>query len=324
MIGDHVARSSATLRMAWRRGESVSLLLLVIAFAGAAMLSPYFADLRFILESATYYSELAWLALALTPLVIAGEIDLSPAASSALCACVFGVLMRDGWPAGAAIGAALAVGLACGALNALLVVGLQLPSIIVTIGTLILYRGLAQLLVGDRGIGAFPAWFAGIDQRMVAGVPLPVLGVALAALALGAWLAGTLGGRRVYLCGTNPQAARHAAVPVARLKAGLFMLVGGAAGAAGLVTASRLGSVRYDIASGGELTVVLMVMLGGTSIFGGRGSILGTYIAGWLLVVTASGMTVANVSIEAQLAVLGLALIVAVVCAQAARGRERR
>lgn len=312
----------------WLRGvarpEAVTLALLALAVLVSARLSPYFADLRFVLESATFYVELAMLALVLTPIIIAGEIDLSPASQSALCACVYAVLWRAGWPAGAAIGAAVATGLGCGALNALLVVRWGLPSIIATIGTLILYRGLAQILVGDRSIGAFPAWFNGVDQRTVGVVPWPVLGLVALAAVLQVWLARTLQGRQIYQCGTNRLAARHAGIAVDRIHAALFVAMGGASALAGLLAASRLGSVRYDLATGGELTVVLIVMLGGTSIFGGRGSILGTFIASCLLAVIATGMTVANIPADAQLAVLGLLLIVAVVAGQVMRSGRLR
>jgi rhamnose transport system permease protein len=211
-----------------------------------------------------------------------------------------------------------------GAFNALLVVGLRLPSIIVTIGTMTLYRGLAQVLVGDKSIGSFPSWFVGIDFLSVLGLPAPVVIVTGLAILLAAVMGATVAGRWIYLTGTSEIAARHAGVPVDRLKAALFILSGVTSAAAGLMMASRLGSVRYDLASGGELQCVLIVMLGGTSIFGGRGSIAGTFLALWLLVIIATGMTVANIAITAQLTVLGLLLIVSIILTNSIYSRSQR
>jgi rhamnose transport system permease protein len=200
-----------------------------------------------------------------------------------------------------------------GALNGLFVTVFRLPSIVVTIGTLTLYRGLAQVLVGDRSIGSFPSWFAGLDFRMIGRVPVPVVIFVAAAILLGVVLSSTIYGRQIYQIGTNEIAARHVGIRVGRIKTGLFIASGLVSAIAGLMMASRLGSVRYDLATGGELQIVLIVTLGGTSIFGGRGSILGTFLASWLLVIIATGMTVANITINAQLTLLGLLLIVSTI-----------
>jgi rhamnose transport system permease protein len=306
------------------RPEMATLALLVVGAVVASQLSPYFADLSFILESATYYIEFGLVALVLTLVIISGEIDLSVAATMALSACLFGVAARAGLGMPVAIGAGLAAGAAMGGLNALLVVRLKLPSIIVTIGTMTLYRGLAQVLVGDKSIGGFPDWFTGIDIRSVFDVPAPVVIFLALAVILALVMGMTIAGRWITLAGTSEVAARHAGVPVDALKATLFVVSGIASAAAGLMTASRLGSVRYDLAAGGELQCVLMVMLGGTSIFGGRGSIAGTFLALWLLVIIATGMTVANVAITAQLTVLGLLLIVSIVLTNAIHARSQR
>ena len=120
------------------------------------------------------------------------------------------------------------------------------------------------------------------------------------------------------------QAARHAGIRSRQIKMSLFLLIGFTSAVAGLMTASRLGSVRYDIALGGELQMVLMAMLGGTYIFGGRGNILGTFLAAWLLVIISTGMTVANIPIYAQLTVLGLLLIFSIIATNAIYARTQR
>ncbi|MBN9027937.1 MAG: ABC transporter permease, partial [Rhizobiales bacterium] len=169
-----------------------------------------------------------------------------------------------------------------------------------------------------------PSWFVGIDYRMVGIVPVPVLVFIAASILLGLFLGITIYGRQIYQIGTSEIAAIHAGIRVRRIKMGLFIASGLTSSIAGLMVASRLGSVRYDLASGGELTMVLIVMLGGTYIFGGRGSILGTFLAAWLLVIIATGMTVANIAINAQLTVMGLLLIVSIIATNAIYARSQR
>jgi rhamnose transport system permease protein len=305
------------------RPETMTFMLLVVGVFAGSLLSPFFLDLNYILRSFTLYSELAIVALVLTMVIIAGEIDLSPAANMALSACIFAWAQASGVPIPLAIVIGLLSGLAMGALNAFLVIGLQLPSIIVTIGTLTLFRGLAQVLAGDKSIRV-PEWFIGVDKIMLAGVPLPVVLFIVLAIGLGIVLGGTIFGRNIYQIGTNEVAARHAGIRSARIKSSLFLLVGLVASIAGIMTASRLGSVRYDIAAGGELQMVLMAMLGGTYIFGGRGTILGTFLAAWLLVIVSTGMIVANVLPAVQLVVLGGLLIVAIIATNLIYSRTQR
>ncbi len=322
------SHEAAEARPLWQviliRPETMTLGLLILAFIVATQLSPFFADTTFILESATFYVEYALIALVLTLIIISGEIDLSPAAQMALSACVFAWLFQAGLPIGVAMAASLVIGALMGAFNGVLVLWFGLPSIIVTIGTLTLFRGLAQVIAGDRSISGFPTWFIGIDWKYWFGVPIPVVIFFAAALVLGVFLALTVTGRQIYQIGTSPEAARHAGIRVRRIKMGLFILLGMTSSVAGMLTASRLASVRYDMATGGELQMVLMVMLGGTYIFGGRGSIGGTFLAAWLLIVIATGMNVANIAITSQLIVMGFLLIVSIIATNFIYARTQR
>lgn len=320
-------RDAAPPRPLWHvilvRPETMTLVLLVIAIFGASLLSPFFLDVAYILRSFTLSAELAIVALVLTMVIVAGEIDLSPAANMAFSACLFAFVLDAGAPMPLALAVGLGAGLAMGALNALMVITFQLPSIIVTIGTLILYRGLAQVIAGDRSI-RLPDYFIGINTQYVLGIPLPVVIFVVLALVLGVILGGTIFGRQIYQIGTNETAARHAGIRSRQIKTALFLLIGFVAAVAGIMTASRLGSVRYDLALGGELQMVLMAMLGGTYIFGGRGTILGTFLAAWLLVVVSTGMTVANVLPAVQLVVLGMLLIVSIIATNFIYARTQR
>lgn len=320
-------RDAATPRPLWHvvlvRPETMTLVLLVVAVIGATLLSPFFLDISYILRSFTLTAELAIVALVLTMVIIAGEIDLSPASNMAFSACLFAFAQEAGVPMPLAIAVGLGAGLAMGAFNGLMVIVFQLPSIIVTIGTLILYRGLAQVLAGDRSIRV-PDWFIGINNQLVLGVPVPVLVFVLLSIVLGLVLGRTIYGRQIYQIGTNEIAARHAGIRSRQIKMSLFLLIGFTSAVAGLMTASRLGSVRYDIALGGELQMVLMAMLGGTYIFGGRGTIGGTFLAAWLLVIVSTGMTVANLLPAIQLTVLGILLIVSIIATNAIYSRTQR
>jgi rhamnose transport system permease protein len=312
----------------WRvlliRPETMTLVLLIVATIVASLLSPYFASISFILESATYYSEFSIIALVMTLVIIAGEIDLSPAAMMALSACIFGFAYHAGLPIGLAMVVSVFVGAVLGAFNGLLVLWLRLPSLMVTIGTLTMYRGFAQVIAGDKSIAGFPQWFVGIDFREVLGIPVPVLIFTLASIVLAFVLGATILGRQVYQIGTSEIAARHAGIKVRAIKFGLFVAMGVVSALCGLIATSRLASVRYDLAQGGELQMVLIVMLGGTYIFGGRGTILGTFLASWLLVIIATGMTVANIPITTQLTVMGLLLIVSIVATNLIYSRNQR
>jgi rhamnose transport system permease protein len=320
-------QDAAPARPRWQvllvRPETMTFVLLVLGVFAGGLLSPFFLDINYILKSFTLYAEFAIVALVLTMVIIGGEIDLSPAANMALSACVFAWLQQAGLPVPLAIVAGLASGLVMGAINGIMVIGLQLPSIIVTIGTLTLYRGLAQIIAGDKSIRV-PEWFIGVDRIMVAGIPLPVVIFIVLAVVLGVVLGGTIFGRQIYQIGTNEVAARHAGIRSARIKLLLFLLSGLVASIAGIMTASRLGSVRYDLGLGGELQMVLMAMLGGTYIFGGRGTILGTFLAAWLLVIVSTGMIVANVLPAVQLVVLGLLLVVSIIATNFIYSRTQR
>ena len=321
------SRDAAAPRPAWQslliRPEAMTLALLILAIFLGSQLSEFFLDINYILKSFTLYSEFAIVALVLTMVIIAGEIDLSPASNMALSACLFAYAQQAGIPMPIAIVIGLAAGLIMGLFNALMIIGMQLPSIIVTIGTLTLYRGLAQIIAGDKSIRV-PDWFIGINNVLVAGIPVPIIIFVVLSIILGLLLGTTIFGRQIYLIGTNEVAARHAGVRSTRIKIILFAMTGLTSAFAGLMTASRLGSVRYDLGLGGELQMVLMAMLGGTYIFGGRGTILGTFLAAWLLVIVTTGMIVANWLPAYQLCVLGVLLIVSIIATNLIYSRTER
>ena len=315
-------RGKELLRYLLLRPEAVPLVMLVLAFIGGSLLSPYFLDLRFLLNNTSTYIEIGIMALGMVFIIISGHIDLSVASTLALVACVAGITYFDlGVPMGITLVLALILGGLLGYLNGLLVTRLKLPSLAVTLATLALYRGVANILVGDdsrpklawsRDI-VFPKWFVGVHQITILGIPFPLFVFLVLAVLLGLLLHKTVFGRWVFTIGNNREAARYSGVPVEWVERAIFTLAGFLSGLAGMIMVSRLSVARYDHARGWELDVITAVVLGGVDIRGGRGSMLGAVIAFFLIFVLRTGMGVANVKAESQLFVIGVLLILSVI-----------
>ncbi len=256
-----------------RRSEWTLAGVLALEFIVFSAAAPNFATAGNAAEIVRLAVEIGLLALALTPIVIAGGIDLSSGALLALAAIVLGGLWRDaGWPIWLAAAAALAVGAAGGALNAWFVARWRLPPLMVTLGSLSLFRGLAEGLTGGvDNYTSLPPHFLALGQGFAGAIPLqaPVL----LAAALGIWLLvhRTTRGRVYFAVGNNEQAARFAGVDVARHLAELYILSGLAAGLAAIIYVAHLGQAKADAGTGYELTAVTAVVLGGTAINRGIG-----------------------------------------------------
>jgi len=299
------------------RPEMVPAGLLVLAFIAGAMQSKYFLDVRYLLDSSTLYVETGLLALGMTFVIVSGNIDLSVASMTALVACVTAQLMAAGWSIPSACLAGVLLGVGLGAINGLLVAKVKLPSFVVTLATMAVYRGIAEVRLGASSV-KLPANFVGIDMQYIPGhIPIPLVILLIVALVLGLVLHRTLFGRWVFAIGTNELASYYSGLPVAAVKVGVFALSGLMAAFAALLMDSRLGVARFDHAQGLELGAITAVLLGGASIFGGRGSVLGTTLAVFLVAVLQIGMGVANVKAEYQLAVIGTLLVVAVLSGNA-------
>ncbi|MDP3894848.1 ABC transporter permease [Nocardioides sp.] len=227
------------------------------------------------------------LALPMTAIIITGEIDLSVASTVGLTSVAFGMLHVDGgMPIVVAAMAAIALGAICGAFNGFLVAYVGLPSIAVTIGTLALFRGIAAGLLGTESRTGFPSgWTDLAKQRIVEGQPYPMILIPFVVLAIAfvLMLHFSSFGRGIYEIGLNDEAAHFTGVDVARTKALLFVLSGAVAGFVGIYTTLVTGVARAENSSGLELQVITAVLLGGVSIFGGRGALPGV-IAGVLLI----------------------------------------
>ena len=306
---------------AWNVWERVLLGLLVLLLTVFGFSQPGFMSAETLADSTFNFSEKGLLALAIALLIVCGEIDLSIAATLALSSLAMGYAMRAGfgpWGIGAA---ALLTGCAAGAFNGVLVTRYKLPSIVVTIGTLSLYRGLALVLLGDQAISGYPEVFSTLGNSYlgeVIGVPwliIPIefLLLLLFAVAVGLVLHRSVMGRRMYAIGANPVAARFSGIEVDRYRFALFVFAGFMAAVAAILLTGRIGSTRPNIAMGWELDAITMVILGGVAIEGGRGSIVGTMLAVLLLGLFTFGMGMANVTGIVMSMVIGVLLIVSMV-----------
>ena len=297
------------LRSLVARPEFGALVLLPVAFLVASLLSPYFLVGANLASGIVLYVEVGLLAIGLTFVIVAGHIDLSVASVLALSGVALGRALQAGWPVPLAVAAAIIVGVGCGLLNGVLVVRTRMPSLIVTLGTFALFGGIAQGLVGYTSIGSLPEAFVGIDRRLIAGIPVPILILVAAAIVAGVILHATVTGRKIYLTGMNPEAARYAEISTTRVEYWVFAFSGLMAAIAAVLLVSRSGVVVYNLASGYELTAITIVVVGGASIYGGTGSILGSMTALLLVATLQRGMSLAGITAPVQLIVIGVLLV---------------
>jgi rhamnose transport system permease protein len=285
----------------------------VLIFIANSLASPYFLNSWNLSDATFNFTEKALIAFAMALLIIAGEIDLSVAAIIALASTAMGYAAQYGVGAPGLVAIGISTGLACGAFNGLLVAGLKLPSIVVTIGTMSLFRGISYLVLGDQAFGKYPADFAFFGQGYVFWViSFEFVLFLVMALLFAILLHRTNFGRHVYVIGNNPLAARFSGIPVERVKFILFLLTGLMSGIAAVCLTSRLGSTRPSIAQGWELEVVTMVVLGGVSILGGSGTIAGVVIAAFVMGLVTFGLGLLNVPGIVMSIFIGLLLIITI------------
>ena len=299
--------------IALRSWEGFLLAVLILIYLVNALASPVFLTTGNQINMFQLSVEKIIVALVMTFVIINGEIDLSVASVMGLAACTFGWMVQQGVPAGGAVAIALAIGVLCGAFNALFIVGFGIPSLVVTLATMIAFRGFARVLVEDRGISDFPAWFDTLGQAGLIGpVTLAILIFGVLAVLAVLILQRTAFGRKVYFIGANRAVAEYSGLDVRAVKAKIFIASGTIAALAGLLYAARLGAVRGDIANGFELDIITMVLLGGVSIFGGAGTMSGTILAILIVLALRNGMALANITGHIQTGVLGVLLILSV------------
>jgi rhamnose transport system permease protein len=309
-IPDRLDNSLRSIVFSW---EALLVIVAVAIFVINSFASPYFLNAWSLSDLTFNFTEKALIALAMALLIISGEIDLSVAAIIALASTLMGMAVQAGVDTPGLVIIGISVGLACGAFNGAMVTGLGLPSIVVTIGTMSLFRGISYIILGDQAYKGYPASFAFFGQGYVWWVISFELVLFLAAaLVYGFLLHHTSFGRRIFAIGNNPVAAQFSGVRVGRIKFILFCLTGLMAGIASVLITSRLGSTRPSIAQGYELEVITMVVLGGVSILGGAGSIPGVVLAAFIMGLVTFGLGLLNVPGIVMSIFIGLLLIVVI------------
>jgi rhamnose transport system permease protein len=307
LVPDRLTGRTARALRSW---EALLLLVAVAVFIANSLASPYFLNAWNLSDATFNFTEKALIAFPMAMLIIAGDIDLSVASILALASTAMGVVMAAGGDTTLIVIVGLATGLACGAVNGLLVAGLNLPSIVVTIGTMSLFRGLSYVILGDQAFTGYPESFAWFGQGYVVWViSVELVLFAIAALAFYILLHRTSFGRTVYAIGNNPTAALFSGIRVARVRFLLFLMTGTMSGLAAVCLTSRLGSTRPSIATGWELEVVTMVVLGGINILGGSGTIPGVVLAAIIMGLVTFGFGLLNVPGIVMSIFLGILLI---------------
>jgi rhamnose transport system permease protein len=300
------------LRSLIARWETFLLLVLVVTFVYGSRFSEYFLTSSNISIAIAGAVPAAIVALGMTLIIVTGEIDVSVGSIVGLCAASMAVSIEQGLPIEAAMVVAVAIGTLAGLFNGLIVAYAGLPSLVVTLGTLALYRGTALIILKERGVHSFPEWYQNLGFETIGGSPVPWCSLIFVLLFAGfaVFLHATLWGRALFAIGNNREAARFSGIDVRRAILGVFVTSGVMCSIASIVLTAYLASARADTAVGLELPVITAVVLGGVSIFGGSGTMLGVLLAILVLAFVQNALGLAGVTPEEQQIVTGAVLIV--------------
>ena len=302
----------STLRK-FLRHESFLALLLVAALVISAQLSEHFFTLDNLLNQGRMMSEAGIIAVAMTFIIVSGGIDLSVGSTMGLVAIVLGMLWKNlGFPLPLAMLVALMMGGLCGAFNGFILIKTKMPPMIATLGTLALYRGLAEGLSQARSVRGYPEWFYVLGQGEMLGVPTQLWLLGALMLVGGIVLGLSRFGRITYAIGANETAARFSGLAVERTKLWIYTASGLMAGLAAIIFVSRVSTTRSDMGTGIEMDVISAVVLGGTSIFGGRGTMVGTILGLLLIQTMKNGLTLAGIKGDGTIIVIGALLILTI------------
>jgi rhamnose transport system permease protein len=293
--------------------ETFLVLLLVAICASNAAASPYFLDLQNLLDSTQSFSEKSLLALGMALLIVGRDIDLSIAAIVALCSTVMGWLATKGVGTGGLVAASLLSGTLLGMFNGALVARLGLPAIVVTIGTVSLFRGISFIVLGDGAYTVFPEGFDTLGQGYLFGrVPYAFLVLLTLMAVFYVLLHRTRVGRNLYAYGQNPSAARYSGIAVDAHRFWFFTLNGGLCGLAAVFLTSRIGATRPNLALGWDLEAIAIVLLGGVGIFGGTGRMSGVILAIFVMGMLTFGLGLRNLPGITMSIVVGALLVASV------------
>lgn len=311
-----VRRLSFSLRDA---GTLIGLIVIMTVFAAIV---PGFLSERNLTNILQQSSINACLALGMTLVIISGGIDLSVGPTAAIAAVITATLLLGGTPIPLAILAGLGIGAVCGFINGVLVAYVGLQPFIVTLGTLSTYRAIALIFTGGNPVLGIPPGFRALFNGTLIGLPIPVLIVAGVSVAAWVLLKKTPIGEYLMAVGGNEEAAYVAGVPIARTKITAYVISGGLAALASLILIGRLGAAEPILGNLWELDAIAAAAIGGASLMGGKGSVVGTILGAIILGAMRNGLTLMNVQAFYQLLATGLIILVAMMIDRATRGRE--
>jgi rhamnose transport system permease protein len=295
------------------RHEAILALILALALAVLAMENERFFTAANLLNQARLMTEVGLIAVVMTFVIITGGIDLSVGSILGLCAILVGVFWKTlGLPLPAAMALSIAVGTLAGFVNGLIITRFRVPPLIATLATLALYRGLAEGISQAQSIRGYPKWFFQLGQGNLLGIPTQLWLLAVVAIAGIFILRYTAFGRTTYAIGNNEAGAAFSGLDVVKTKLMIYAASGFVAGLAAVVFVSRVSTTRSDMGNGIELDVITAVVLGGTSIFGGRGSVIGTLLGLCLVQVLKNGLALSGVKGDGTIVIIGAVLIAAV------------
>jgi rhamnose transport system permease protein len=293
--------------------ELVLLAVLVAALVVLSLTANRFMTVGNLLNQGRLMTEVALVALPMTFIIITGGIDLSVGSIMGLTAILLGVFWQNvGLPLPLAALLAIVAAGAAGFANGFFITRVRVPALIMTLATLALYRGLAEGISQARSVRGYPEWFFVLGQGEVLGVPTQLWILVVAIAVFWVVLSRTTFGRSLYAIGHNETAARYSAIKVDRIKQAIYTLSGLMAGLAGVIFVSRVSTTRSDMGTGLELDVIAAVVLGGTSIFGGVGTIAGTVLGFTLIQLLKNGLALTGVKGDATIVVIGTVLILSI------------
>ncbi|WLP22164.1 ABC transporter permease [Raoultella ornithinolytica] len=299
-------------------GTLIGLLIIIITFS---FLSPVFFTIPNLLNILQQSSINALIALGMTLVIISGGIDLSVGPTAALSAVLGATMMVAGVPVPLAILATLGIGAICGVFSGSLVAYAGLQPFIVTLGGLSLFRAVALIYTGGNPVFGIPTEFRSLINSEIFGIPTPIVIVTVIALVLWTVMNKTPLGEYILAVGGNEEAARVAGVPVKRTKVTVFVISGTLASLASLILIGRLGAAEPTIGNLWELDAIAAAAIGGASLMGGKGSVVGTIIGAIILGALRNGLTLLNIQAFYQLLATGLIIIIAMLIDRATRGK---
>jgi len=295
--------------------EWVLVVLIIAVNIVNARISPYYLSVDSLLGATMVFLDKAFIVLPMTFIIILGDIDISVASTMALSSVLMAVSYNAGVSMPVAILIALLTGTVCGFINGYIISRFkELSAMIVTLATMSIYRGIAYVILGDQASGGFPSWFSELGWGYVGNTDIPIILAVFVifAVVFGILLHRTTFGRRVYAIGNNIYASTYSGVSVGNIKTVVFTITGIMSAIAGIFLTSKLGSSRPNIATGYELEVIAITVLGGIHPSGGRGRIIGAVLSVFLVGLMRYGMGLKNISGQVMMIIIGALLIIAI------------